>query len=361
MKRLFENNKENSLKGKWIHLGDIEPLLKINKNKFTINEIGKSFLNKSIYSITLGNGPIKIFMWTQMHGNEATATKVIFDLINVFKSKSTPAFFKKILKNCTIKIIPILNPDGALAYTRVNAQQIDLNRDAVNLNAPESRLLRKTLTEFKPHYCFNLHDQRNLYSVAQTGNPASISFLSPATEVTRKLTPERIKAMSVICNMFNAVKDDLPDCVSRYNDEFYPNATGDNFQKDGYCTILIEAGHIKDDFDREEVRYYYFKTLIKGLLSIVNQIDIDYNIYGKIPENTTNYLDIIYKNVMINENDSYKNISIGILFIEEIHQNKIKKIPTITQYGNLSNYNADTIIDAQNMKIKIINEFLTKI
>ena len=357
MKILFNSNKENSLIGKWIRLKDIEPLLKLNSEKYIIKKIGNSFLKKPIYSVTLGKGAIKILMWTQMHGNEATATKVVFDLLNVFSNKDTPAHILEILNLCTIKIIPILNPDGALAYTRVNAQQIDLNRDAVALKAPESRILRTVLTKFNPDFCFNLHDQRNIYSVAKTRQPASISFLSPSTERLKKLTPTRIRAMSIICTMFKALKSDLPNCVSRYNDEFYPNATGDNFQKDGYCTILVEAGHIKDDYNREKVRYYYFKAILTGLLSIANKSYINENSYAKIPQNNTYYLDVIYNNVILKG----KNISVGILYIENIYKNKVKKTPSIKKYGDLSNYGANTIIDSKGIKINSINEFLSKI
>jgi len=361
MKELYNKYKEKCLSGKWIRLSDIEPLLNKHVYLFSIKKIGKSFFKAPIYEVNLGNGPIKILMWTQMHGNEATATKVVFDLLNVFSNQALPGDIKNILNCCTIKIIPMLNPDGAFVYTRANGQQIDLNRDAVNLKAPESQLLRSVLTEFNPDYCFNLHDQRNLYSVAKTGKPASISFLSPSTEVSRKLTPERLKAMLVINTMFEAIKRDLPHCVSRYNDEFYPNATGDNFQKDGYCTILIEAGHIQDDYDREKVRYFYFKALLKGLLSIANQSFSDINVYNSIPKNDTCYLDVIYNNVMLKDNEIFNNISVGVLFIEEIIQNKLERIPTIAKFGDLSYFGANTVKDANGIKINSINEFLSKI
>lgn len=351
MKNLFKNNKEVSLSGKWIHLANIIPLLKIHKTDYQIAEIGKSFLKNPIYTITLGNGTIKILIWTQMHGNEATATKVVFDLLNVFKNPNSPKNIKAILKHCTIKIIPILNPDGALAYTRVNAQQIDLNRDATTLIAPESKLLRQVLINFQPDFCFNLHDQRNIYSVAQTKEPASISFLSPSTEPSRKLTNERLKSMAVISAMFQAIKIDIPKNVSRYNDEFYPNATGDNFQKEGFSTILIEAGHFQDDYDREKVRYFYFKSLLTGLLSISTGTFAAVEIYNQIPQNDTCYLDVIINNVLLKSDNIYKNISVGILFIEEILDGSIVRIPTIEKIGDLSVYGANSFIDAKNIKI----------
>lgn len=356
MRVLFKNHREDTLTGKWIYLSHLTPLFKKHNEHCKITEIGKSFLKASIYSITVGNGPVKILLWTQMHGNEATATKVIFDLLNVFKSNDCPQKIKDILTHCTIKIIPLLNPDGAMAYTRVNAQQIDLNRDATTLMAPESKLLRQILSDFLPDFCFNLHDQRNIYSVAQTKEPASISFLSPSTEASRKLTTVRLKAMAVISTMFQAIKDDIPKNISRYNDEFYPNATGDNFQKDGFSTILIEAGHVQDDYTREKVRYFYFKSFLTGLLSISTNTFSAVEIYDKIPQNDTCYLDIIINNILLKSDNVYKNISVGILFIEEIIDGNIVRIPTIEKYSDLSNYGANTFIDAKNLKIKSKDE-----
>lgn len=357
MLTLFTSNKENKLKGKWIHLSHISPLLQLYSSIFSVNKIGTSHLKKPIHSLTLGNGKLKILMWTQMHGNEATATKVVFDLLKLFNSPNCPPYIMEILEKCTLKIIPILNPDGAEAYTRVNAQQIDLNRDAVALQAPESKILRQELENFNPNFCFNLHDQRNIYNVKGTKEPSSVAFLAPVTEVSRKMTPERKKAMGVICKMYEALKSDIPNNLARYNDEFYPNATGDNFQKDGYCTILIEAGHYKDDYDRETVRYFYFKSLITGLLSIAHRDFGTVKMYVKIPKNDNKYLDIIYTNVNIKEGEGYKNVSVGIVMKEFIDKNgHFKRVPIVETIGDLNLFGANTIHDAKGLKIEVLNK-----
>jgi len=357
MTELFALNKETKLKGKWVHLAHILPLLKSYRNFFSVKKIGFSYLRKPIYSITLGRGKLKILLWTQMHGNEATATKVIFDLLKLFNSSNCPQHIRDILDKCTLKIIPILNPDGAEAYTRVNAQQIDLNRDAVALKAPESKILRQELEKFNPDFCFNLHDQRNIYNVEGTKEPSSIAFLAPATEVSRKMTPEREKAMGVICKMYESLKSDIPNNLARYNDEFYPDATGDNFQKDGYCTILIEAGHYKDDYDRETVRYFYFKALLNGLLSAANQDFGTVDVYAQIPKNDSKYLDYIYTNVNIKEGTGYKNVSVGIVMKEFIDEDGcFKRIPKVEKIGNLNLFGANTIYDAKGLKIEVLNK-----
>ena len=171
-----KQDKEHTLFGRYISLKDITPLIDKLPSNFITEIIGRSVLDQKIYSITIGNGPKKILMWSQMHGNESTTTKAIFDLLNSFKNN----YFDDILKCCTIKIIPMLNPDGAKAYTRLNANNVDLNRDAQDLSQPESKVLLDCYNAFKPDFCFNLHGQRTIFSAGKTNNLATLSFLSPA-------------------------------------------------------------------------------------------------------------------------------------------------------------------------------------
>ncbi|WP_394759270.1 M14 family zinc carboxypeptidase, partial [Flavobacterium sp.] len=167
--KIFAEIKEQKLFGRYITNNHVEPVLENLSDVFDVSTIGLSVNKKPIYTIRIGTGKTKIFLWSQMHGNESTTTKALFDLFNFLKEDSDEA--KKIKKEFTLLCIPILNPDGAEAYTRENANEVDLNRDSVNLSQPESQLLRKTFERFMPNYCFNLHDQRTIYAAGETRNP----------------------------------------------------------------------------------------------------------------------------------------------------------------------------------------------
>ena len=171
---LHKQYKENSLFGRYITLKDIEQL--ITKCNSTI--IGKSVLGKPIYKYEIGNGKIRVFMWSQMHGNEGTTTKALFDFFNFIHSDNEVGV--SLLQNFTFCFLAMVNPDGAESYTRENANNIDLNRDAYNLSQPESILLRETFDEFKPDFCYNLHDQRTIYGAGDSGKVATVSFLAPS-------------------------------------------------------------------------------------------------------------------------------------------------------------------------------------
>ena len=137
--KIAKEYKYISIKGRYITINDIEKfLLKLtNSSRVSFKKIGESEENRNIYQIKTGKGKKKILIWTQMHGNESTGTKSVIDLIN-FLNTSESIIVDQILSCCTIKIIPILNPDGAEYFTRFNANKIDLNRDAVEKKAKES-------------------------------------------------------------------------------------------------------------------------------------------------------------------------------------------------------------------------------
>ena len=295
VKSFFEKHKETSLFGKWIRFQNIEPLFKKHESIFEIQQLGSSELQKPIMQLKIGNGNKRILLWSQMHGNESTGTKALFDLFNCFSNNSTES--TKVLENCTLLFIPMLNPDGAEVYTRVNANNIDLNRDAVERVAIESKLLRKALEDFNPHFCFNLHDQRTIFGVKGTKNTATISFLAPSEEASRAITNGRIQTMNVIVAMNELLQKIIPNFIGRYTDEFYPTATGDNFQKLGYNTILIESGHFPNDYSREFSREYSFYAILQGIFHIATNTEFNsYQGYFEIPNNEKMFFDVIHRN-----------------------------------------------------------------
>ncbi|WP_456379036.1 M14 family zinc carboxypeptidase [Lutibacter sp.] len=353
----YLQNFEKKLNGRRILFKDILPLLENLSSKFKKEIIGYSENSIPIYKISIGTGKLKILTWSQMHGNESTGTKALFDLFNFFESNS-PDFYKiitSILSNCTLEFIVLLNPDGAINFTRENAHNIDLNRDAVARKAVESKLLRSTLDSLKPRFCFNLHDQRSIFNVEGTKNPATISFLAPSEDIERTLTEGRKEAMSVIVAMNNLLQKIIPNHIGRYTDEFYPTATGDNFQKLGYNTILIEAGHYKNDYDRDITRKFNFYAILKGLYFIANNATYaNYSPYFTIPNNDTKFLDIIYKNIKVIKNGVLSAEDIGIQYKFKVKNNKLIKYKHLEKRGNLLKFHTFNCINAENLEIKDI-------
>lgn len=239
LEQLFDQNKEKTIEGRYITLENIEPLLSRESLKKDVTIIGESVLGKPIYSYQKGIGKTKIYLWSQMHGNESTTTKALFDFINLLNNGSDLA--NELLESFTFYCIPMLNPDGAKLYTRANANNIDLNRDSQDLTQPESKILRAVFEEFKPDYCFNLHDQRTIFGVADTGKPATLSFLAPSYNDEREVNESRLKAINLIAGINEVLQNYIPGQVGRFDDSFNINCIGDTFQFLGVPTILFEA------------------------------------------------------------------------------------------------------------------------
>ena len=347
---LFETYKERALFGRYIRLDDLTPLIAKLPSGYKIESLGSSVLGRPIQSITIGSGELKILMWSQMHGNESTTTKAVFDLLNSFKDDR----LAHILKACTIVIIPMLNPDGCEAYTRLNANQVDLNRDAQELSQPESKVLRDCYDAFKPDFCFNLHGQRTLFCAGQTNNVATLSFLSPSADKQRGLTVARKQAMEVINAINHSLQRDLPDQIGRYDDGFNINCVGDTFHFLETPTVLFEAGHYKDDYDREAVRCFVYKALIAGLDVIVNtEITGDnYVNYFDIPENGKLFYDIIIRKALFED----QILDIGINYEEVLVGKQLKFRPKVITIADLSSFYGHKELIANNSKVFTTNK-----
>lgn len=346
----YSENFQSKLSGRRILFDDISPLITDLNKEFQRNILGYSVNQIPIYKISIGNGSKKIMIWSQMHGNESTGTKALFDVFNFLSyPKELSPIADNILENCSLIFIPILNPDGSINFTRENADGIDLNRDAVDLKAVESSILRTILDEFEPHFCFNLHDQRSIFNVENTQNPAILSFLAPSVEETRKVTRGRKETMSVIVSMNKLLQQVIPNSIGRYTDEYYPKATGDNFQKLGYNTILIEAGHFQNDYDREVTRKFNFYALLQGIYTVATEEKQDnWKPYFDIPNNDKKYFDVIYRNAKVIEDDKELIVDVGILFKYKVVESKLSQYEYVEKKGDLSSYFGHKEIDLSN-------------
>lgn len=360
LKDWFTNYKQSVISGRYIHLDHIKPLIDDISQKAKIKQLGTSENDEPIYLIKIGTGSKKLLFWSQMHGNESTTTKAMFDFLKMLSDDSN-YLSQDILNHCTLYIVPILSPDGARLYTRLNYNKVDLNRDAQNRTQKESVILRDLIDSIQPDYAFNLHGQRTIFSAGETQNPATVSFLSPAGDEKRTITTCRKIAMEIIAEMNTVLQQFIPNRIGRYDDGFNINCVGDTLSTLNVPTILFEAGHFDNDYDREKTREYIFYALVTSVSYISkNEIKGDrYKTYFDIPENGKRFYDIIVRDVMLNG----KNVDIAIQYTEELSENSVKFIPKIVKIEDLQNFyghreiNADKrTIQNENVTVEVVPE-----
>jgi len=319
--------------GRYLDPDKLNSFLEGLKNLDDLSIIGYSEENRPIYGARIGSGPIKILLWSQMHGNETTTTKALCQLFELLENSAHSNLISKL----TLTLIPQLNPDGALQYTRFNANNIDLNRDAVNLSQSESKVLSKIFNDFKPDFCFNLHGQRTLYSAGIMGLPATISFLAPSGDSEGSISASREISMKVIAAINKSLQIDLPGQIARYDDSFNINCVGDKFSSLGTPTILFEAGHYSNDYNRNITTNYILKVLIEAIKTISSGDFDNYTIdeYMNIPENKKDYSDLLITGVsVVDQGKLYKNQELVINYKEVLDNSKVVFVPYMIDYSS---------------------------
>lgn len=343
---------------RYIHLLQLEKFQSLFPDWIKVRVVGHSVENRPLYAWSFGQGSIKILLWSQMHGNESTTTKGLADLLTfAFHHEE---FSNWIRQYFSIICLPMLNPDGAIRYTRVNAATIDLNRDALSLSQPESQVLRNVYEGFKPHFAFNMHDQRSLFSAGSVPKPASLSFLAPSFNEARDVNTVREKAMRLIATINRSLQQRAPGRVGRYDDSFNLNCVGDMFTYLGTPTILFEAGHVPGDYQREASRTLVAFALISALEILITRESTWETIaaYDEIPQNEQLFFDVLIKNVSYTftnrEEESFRG-DLGYRYAEILENETIVFKPASFETGDLSGYFGHREEDAQGYSLESVS------
>jgi hypothetical protein len=254
-----------------------------------LEEVGQSFLGRPIQMLTLGTGQKKILLWSQMHGDEPSATPALLDIVHYLVEHVDEPVAHSILQEFTLLMIPMLNPDGAEVYQRRNAQGIDINRDALRLVTPEGRLLKRIRDEHEPMLGFNLHDQDRRTAVGNTGRVANIAVLAVSGDAENTLTPGRRRTKRANAAIVEALAPFIPGGIARYDEDWSPRAFGDNITAWGTPVVLIESGGLPANSDYTELTRLNFVAILAVLQGLAEDdlAAYDPRVYEDLPRNQT--------------------------------------------------------------------------
>lgn len=352
----YEQYKEPTLTSRRVKHSDIEPLILrlTTAPGFTVTPLGKSIEGRTIYDVSIGSGKTQVLLWSQMHGDESTATMAGMDIFNFFRQDEALNDIRRdILKKITIHFIPMLNPDGAEVFQRRNAIDVDLNRDALRLQCPESQLLKHIRDSLKADFGFNLHDQSVYYTAGLADKPATISFLAPAYNVEKDMNRVRKNATKLIVALNEALQRYAPGQVGRYDDDFEPRAFGDNMQRWGTSTVLIESGGFAADPEKQQIRKLNFMAIMTGLHTIATKKYRRYKRkrYQDIPENERYLYDVIVRRVRREKNGQPYLVDVAINYTEIDYDDHraFFNLGVIRDIGDMSTYHGYKEFDAEEM------------
>ncbi len=253
----------------------------------TLVEEGTSAEGRQIPLLRLGSGPTGVLLWSQMHGDEPTATSALLDLMHWLGTHPQDPAVRQLLARLTLWVIPMLNPDGAERTQRWNAQGIDINRDALRLSSPEGRYLKAVRDRVQPTVGYNLHNQNPQVRAGATGAQAAMSLLSVPGDEAFSLTPGTRQTRRLAVAVDRLVQPLAQGRVARYDTDYTARAFGDAMTRWGTPTLLIETGGWAGPAEAERLVRLNFVALAGSLVALADGSlkTLDDAAYDRIPLN----------------------------------------------------------------------------
>jgi len=262
---------------------------------FRVEEVGRSGERRPLRTVTFGHGPTRLLLWSQMHGDESSATMALADILRWLADSAPDPRRDRIAERLTVVLLPMLNPDGAARFRRENAWGIDVNRDARRQVTPEAQTLKRVRDAVEPHFAFNLHDQNGRSRVGRGGLQASFALLAPAADSSRAWTPTRQRARRLAAVMAGVLGRHLLGRIARYDDTWSPRAFGDAMQTWGASTVLLETGQLPGDPEKQRLRALNVVALVTALETIAADPEVPGPTapYDSLPENASTPYDLV--------------------------------------------------------------------
>jgi hypothetical protein len=337
----------------------LEALKAETPDLFAVEKIGESIEGRSINHVRVGGGPMRVLLWSQMHGDESTATSALFDLFEFLRRHRGEPATRRMLSQLTLHVVPMLNPDGAERFQRRNAQSIDVNRDALRLQTPEGKALKALRDRLNPAVGFNLHNQSWRTSIGRPPKPASISLLSVAYDEARTENAGR-KLTKQICSVIrDALEPFAAGQIGRYDEEFEVRAFGDNVTLWGTPVVLIETGPWPSADPEPALVRLNFIALVSALDALASgQVErADPGRYESLPVNESRMFYMLVRNGTIINGAGVPPFvaDLGVIANRRIQivngRREIHMAMTVDDMGDLSTMGGLRTIDATGMTV----------
>ena len=111
---------------------------------------------REMWALKLGNpnAKMRVMIYARVHGNEPAASEGALALLDSL----TRGELKGRYPDVQIVVVPMANPDGAVANKRVTARGGDINRDFVRYAYAETRAIQAEILRFDPHVVVDAHE-----------------------------------------------------------------------------------------------------------------------------------------------------------------------------------------------------------
>ena len=128
-----------------------------SKDYIHLDTIGQSSQGHPIYAININRKKSEeqwsIMLAGQQHGDEPAGKEAILYLLKYMAEDKN-----LVPEDLNLWLIPMVNPDGAIANQRRNGRGADLNRDHILLSQPETQAIHTLFRKVEPHIFVDCHE-----------------------------------------------------------------------------------------------------------------------------------------------------------------------------------------------------------
>ena len=310
--------------------------------------IGASAEGRPLRAIRFGDGPTRVLLWSQMHGDEPTHTMGLADLFAYLAVAPDDPCVRRLGERLSVVAVPMLNPDGAERFQRLNAQAIDINRDASAWFTPELRALRDIAAEFGPDFALNLHDQDPRKRVGRSDRLAAFALLANPFNDRLDNNPARLRAKRLCVAIKRAVDPLVGGHVCRFPDEYNPQGSGEFMATSGASALLLECGWWRDDPEKQFLRKVSFVALLAALDAIAedSHADAPLSEYQALEEADSSVYDVLVRGgtIVTPGMDPYR-ADVGIEYPVPLD----KADGYVAAVGDFSDFAAEVVVDASGL------------
>jgi murein tripeptide amidase MpaA len=122
--------------------------------------LGKSLDGQDIDCLTIGNGPLNVWLYARQHPGESMAEWWMEGALEKLTDEDDPVA-RVLRKECTFRVVPNMNPDGSRrGHLRTNAAGVNLNREWHAPSAeksPEVLCVRNAMDSNPPDFAMDVH------------------------------------------------------------------------------------------------------------------------------------------------------------------------------------------------------------
>jgi hypothetical protein len=94
-----------------------------------------------------------VFLYAEQHGDEVAGKDALLYLVRGIAERP-----ERLPEDVDLYVMPMVNPDGAVAFRRTNDAKADLNRDHLLLQQPETQAFYRLVRRILPHIAVDCHE-----------------------------------------------------------------------------------------------------------------------------------------------------------------------------------------------------------